>query len=467
MPGGAFEVTSTAGTLPPAGAAPSASRLYARVWRWHFFSALIVIPFVLWQSLTGTIYLWHREIAALAYPQLLHVQTTDTRVSYQQQLETVLRHWPADRLQGIEIADLPPAIEADPARSTAFFFRDDNGLAFPAFVDPYTGRYLGAVASTHWVAGLSRGLHGGWPINPLGSYLLELGASWAIVMILTGLYLWWPRGARGLAGVLYPRLRNGARTFWRDLHATVGVYFSLIVLAFLFSALPWTTAWGDLILKPIQRATDQLPPTAKFAKGGGDHHHAQAPGATADGGHAQHGQDAAAATLLSLDEIIASARAAGANGAIEVKPVGDATLMNVRSQRARAADEVLVQLDARSGAVLAKATWNDYAPIPKMVSTGIDLHEGRFFGRANQIFNTVVALSLVWLCVTGFIGWYQRRPAGGLAAPPKRTLVVPRAVLGTGAGLCVILPLFGLSVLGIWLIDAAFGARLNGGEAAQ
>ncbi len=434
---------------------------YARIWRWHFFSASIVIPFVLWQSMTGTVYLWHREISALAYPGLLSVTPAATRASYQQQLDTVLQHWPAARLQGIEIADPSAAIGDDRVPATAFFFRDDNGLAFPAFVDPYTGRYLGAVESTHWIAGLSRGLHGGWPVNPFGSYLLELGASWAIVMILTGLYLWWPRNGRGLAGVLYPRLRSGGRSFWRDLHATVGVYFSLIVLAFLFSALPWTTAWGDWILEPIQRATDQLPPSAKFAKGGSDHHHAH--GAT----HQATGAGTTARSRLSLDELIARAQAAGATGAIEVRPVGDASLTNVRSQRARASDEVLVQIDARSGAVLAKATWSDYAPIPKMVTTGIDLHEGRFFGRANQVFNTLVALSLVWLSVTGFIGWYQRRPAGSLAAPPRREVVLPKAVLGAGAGLCLLLPLFGLSLLGLWLLDLVFGSRLGANRATQ
>ena len=30
-------------------------RFCGRVWRWHFFSAVIVIPFVLWQSVTGTL----------------------------------------------------------------------------------------------------------------------------------------------------------------------------------------------------------------------------------------------------------------------------------------------------------------------------------------------------------------------------------------------------------------------------
>ena len=41
-------------------------RLYARVWRWHFFAAIIVIPFVLWQATTGVLYLWHQEIGMRA-----------------------------------------------------------------------------------------------------------------------------------------------------------------------------------------------------------------------------------------------------------------------------------------------------------------------------------------------------------------------------------------------------------------
>ncbi len=56
-----------------------------------------------------------------------------------------------------------------------------------------------------------------------------------------------------------------------------------------------------------------------------------------------------------------------------------------------------------------------HPPLAKAIALGIDLHEGHFFGRINQIFNTLVATALVWLCVTGFIGWYQRRPAGRVA----------------------------------------------------
>lgn len=432
---------------PDAGAG---ARFYARAWRWHFFAALIVIPFILWQAFTGTAYLWHRELAQLAYPELLNVQPREARASYEAQMQAVLARQQG-QLQGIEVFD-------DPTRSTAFFFRDANGLAFPAFADPYSGEYLGAVQSTHWIAGISRGLHGGWPINPFGSYLLELGASWAIVMILTGLYLWWPRNAQGLAGVLYPRLRSGSRVLWRDLHATVGIYASLITLAFLFTALPWTTLWGGKVLGTIERVVGQESPVGFFFAGGADHHHSVAPG---DAGAAHHHHAQHAPTKMSLDQVVARARAEGLSRVIEIRLVNEGAIANAHDQHDRAPDERWLQLDTLEGAVTKKVTWDDMPGLSRFVALGIDLHEGTFFGRANQVFNTTVAVALVWLCITGFIGWYQRRPEGGLAPPPKRAVRYPTAIGATAVALCVLLPMLGFSVLMILLVDWALGKRMR------
>src|SRR6202011_5481592 len=87
-------------------------------------------------------------------------------------------------------------------------------------------------------------LHGELLIGDVGSWIVELAASWAVIMILTGLFLWWPRNASGLAGVLYPRLRKGQRTFWRDIHAVTGIYVSFFALFLLFTGLPWAKGWG-------------------------------------------------------------------------------------------------------------------------------------------------------------------------------------------------------------------------------
>jgi uncharacterized iron-regulated membrane protein len=415
--------------------------LYARLWRWHFFAALIVIPFVLWQSVTGVLYLWHEDIAVVAYPEQMTVAASDAAAPLEQQLDSVLQHQPRERLQSIEVFD-------DPTRSTTFFFADPNGLSYPAFTDPHTGDYLGSVESTHWIRGLSKGLHGGWPINPLGDYLLELGACWAIVMTLTGLYLWWPRNAAGMAGVWYPRLRNGSRVFWRDLHATVGMYFAVILLAFLFSALPWTTFWGGNVLGPIQKATDQGSPLGFFFAGG---HH---------GNHAGHAAAGRPEGTLTLDEVVSRARAAGARGTLELRPSPMRDVVTLRDDHPRAWDEVYLQIDGHTGAVHTKVTWDDHPAVSKAISMGIDLHEGHFFGRANQVFNTLVAVALIWLVVTGFMGWYRRRPQGGLAAPPKRELRFPKAVIASAVVLCVVMPLLGISVLAIELLDRTLGRAL-------
>ncbi|HPO25707.1 MAG TPA: PepSY domain-containing protein, partial [Arenimonas sp.] len=83
----------------------------------------------------------------------------------------------------------------------------------------------------------------------------------------------------------------------------------------------------------------------------------------------------------------------------------------------------------------------------------VDLHEGTFFGRANQIFNSLVVLALFWLVFTGFMGWYKRRPGKGVSAPPATQRAWPKWLPYVAITLCIAMPLLGLSVLLVWLMD--------------
>ncbi len=407
-------------------------RQYARFWRWHFYAAFLVIPFVLWQGTTGVIYLWHEDIADALWPQFRKVAPASETVSLDTQLAA------ATQAHG-EALPATVQLSADPGRSTQWVFKQEGSeLSSVSFVDPHTGRLLGTVSADTWLPGLTRKLHGGWPLGKAGSWLLELGAGWCIVMVLTGVYLWWPRQARGLAGVLYPRLRAGSRIFWRDLHSVVGLWFAGIFLVFLFTALPWTDFWGNQVLKPFQRATGQTAP-----KGLGFGHEGH--------NHAHDGM----IMPLSLQTAFESARAEGVDGDLEitVKP-GNGPLV-FTSKRNRAASERVLQIDRSSGAVLTRVGWNNFPFIPKVVATGVDLHEGTFFGRANQVFNTLTVTAFFWLIFTGLIGWYRRRPGKGLGAPPRPLIVWPRWVKVSAIGLCLFLPLLGMSVLLLWIVDRA------------
>ncbi len=406
-------------------------RQYLRFWRWHFYAAFLVIPFVLWQGITGVIYLWHGDIADQLWPQMRFASVGPQTASLDQQLAVVKQANDGLMPQSV-------IISADPQRSTQFVFGDSHGMSSPAFVDPYSGQYLGRVDANAWLPGLTRQLHGGWPLGKAGSWLLELGACWAIVMVLTGLYLWWPRSARGMAGVIYPRLRAGSRVFWRDLHAVVGIWFSGIFFAFLVTALPWTAFWGENVLRPLQQASGQIMPAA------------------AGFGPLPASMQTPDSRPLQLQQAVDLARSQGLSADLMIRFRGPEQPLQIRSQSGRSSNEEVLIIDRGGTQILGRAGWSDYPIVPKAIATGVDLHEGTFFGRANQWFNTLVVAALFWLVISGFIGWYKRRPSGGLAAPAKLAMPWPGSLKLGAVGLCLAMPLLGISVVALWLTESAW-----------
>lgn len=400
--------------------------LYRRLWRWHFWAALLVIPFVLWQSVTGTLYVWHQAWLETAHPELRFVTPRNDFSTLDEQVRAArLRHAGATLTSVIS--------PGDTTRSTVVLFESEAGLPFPVFVDPYDGQVLGSLSPAQWMPGWSRALHGGWPLGDAGSWLLELGACWTIVMILTGLYLWWPRG-RSLAAALLPRLRRGPRLFWRDLHACVAVWFSLIVLAFLLTALPWTSFWGQQVLKPIQHALDQASPMGLQVS----------PPAPQPG-----------LQPVALQAILDIALREGISDDVEISQSSPDAAVAVRNRLPRASQERQLRLDPYTGGVLSRVRWRDYEAIPRAIATGVDLHEGTYFGLPNRWFNTFVSLALIWLSISGLMSWWTRRPRGGVAPPPRVNLRWPYALTAVAIGLCLLLPLFGASVLALLGLDLA------------
>ena len=134
-------------------------------------------------------------------------------------------------------------------------------------------------------------------------------------MTLVRVFLWWPRNARGLAGVVYPRLRSGSDIFWRTLHAMVGIYFALILVTFLLSALPWTTLWDGKVLEASSmrsissrpRGSSSSPLAISITRP------LPAPLTTTPDRHWRN--------QCSLDRFMQNARAAGARGNLELHPV--------------------------------------------------------------------------------------------------------------------------------------------------
>ena len=219
--------------------------LFRSVWRWHFYAGLLSIPVIVVLGLSGIVYLFKPQIDAVVLGPLRDVPVQDTRTTYAKQSDAILRAYP-----GATITGLAPPPAAD--RASEFDVLTADGKEIRVYVDPYTAQVTGDRQPSHSLSAIALDLHGSLltsrvfePEGKFGDRIIELTASWAVVLVITGMYLWWPRGRRGFRDALRPRLRSkSSRTRWRDLHAVTGVMFGFVTLFFLITGLAWSGVWG-------------------------------------------------------------------------------------------------------------------------------------------------------------------------------------------------------------------------------
>ena len=209
--------------------------LHRTIWRWHFYAGLFVIPFILILSATGAAYLFKPQIDRWEERAWRGLPTAGA-VDADAQVAAALAANPGARFHYYRVPE-------ELGDAAVIQIGLPGGAMRDVAVSPQ-GQVIGAADPGQRISAWLSRIHGTLLIGRTGRLLVELAASWAIVMILTGLYLWWPRG-RGAAGVVWPRLSLGGRAALRDLHAVTGFWVSGLALVLLFTALPWTEVWAS------------------------------------------------------------------------------------------------------------------------------------------------------------------------------------------------------------------------------
>ena len=119
-------------------------------------------------------------------------------------------------------------------------------------------------------------------------------------------------------------------------------------------------------------------------------------------------------------------------------------------------DERTVHVDRYGGEVVSTYGFDDYPVLAKVVSQGIGLHEGRSLGLWSFWGSALMCLAIGFMCVSGPLMWWRRRPrkSGAIGAPRGRMPIRATPVLAVLlVALGVLLPLFGLSLLVVLVVD--------------
>ena len=423
------------------------------IWRWHFYAGLLVMPFIVVLSLTGAAYLFKPQIERWEERSFQGL-SEEGAVSPGRQLAAALAVHPGARFHAYRLPDRP-------GDAAMIHIALADGPMRDVFVSP-RGEVLGSLDPEARIAPTIARIHGSLMIGKVGDWLVELAASWAIVLVLSGLYLWWPRG-RGLAGVVWPRLA-GNRLRWRDLHAVTGFWVAGLALVLLTTGLPWASVWGQAF-RAVRAEVGWVKGAQNWKAGGGavsdphaSHDHEAMVGVSGMG-H-DHSDPHALAGRLTF--FVRRARGEGMAFPVLVQPPGAAQhfgpptgqVWTVKSETQNRPLQRSVTYDPATGAEIARDGFADKHPIDRLVNYGIAWHEGQLLGPFNQAVGVLTAVMLMTLAVSGFIMWRKRRPAGALGAP---LLPEPPARMGGVIAIllvmAVLLPLLALSLAAIWLAE--------------
>ncbi|KAF1031288.1 MAG: hypothetical protein GAK37_00887 [Pseudomonas sp.] len=443
---------------------------YNLAWRWHFYAGLFVAPFMVLLALTGIIYLFKPQLDPLMYADLLKVQRGEHSLSADELLQRTQDAYPQAHIGKY----LPPV----DTTSSAQFVIHQGGDELSVFVDPYRGNVLGTQDAKYNLQAIARALHGELMIGKTGDRLVELAAGWGVMLVISGLYLWWPRG-KSFAGILWPRLGSRDRLFWRDLHAVAGFWGAAFLLVMLLSGMTWTGFWGkqyaELWNKFPAAMWNNVPQSDQQARILNTASQQTVPWAMENtpmpvsGEHAEHMNHAGmshgpAAPTVRLQQVvdIATARKVEPGYSITLPTTAEGVFtVAVFANDPR--NDATLHIDQYTGRVLADVRWEHYNTVARATETGVMLHEGKMFGPLNQIIVLLICLMILLSAVSGVVIWWKRRPQGGLGVPPlKHDLPRWKTAMVIMLGLAVIFPLVGASLVAVWALDRLVLSRLFG-----
>ena len=203
------------------------------------------VPFGLIISLicfSGAMLVFENEVMELVRHELYYVKKVET-VSL-----------PVDRLlEEVELM-LPDSVAvtginvfSDPERAWQVNLSKPR-RAF-MYVDQYTGEIKGKYERPAFFVTMFR-LHR-WLLDSMkadggvfwGKMIVGVSTLLFVVVLISGIVIWWPRTRKALKNSLRISVGRGFRRFWYDLHVAGGMYALFFLLAMALTGLTWSFGW--------------------------------------------------------------------------------------------------------------------------------------------------------------------------------------------------------------------------------
>ena len=345
---------------------------------------------------TGAILVFEDQITQLANRHLYYVENPGSQPLPVGTLVEKVESLPT---KGASITGV--TIYPQPDRSYQVNLSAPKGAA--VYIDPYTGEVLGQSQRTPFfrtVFLLHRWLLDSQPADGgifWGKRITGISTLVFVVILLSGVVIWWPRSRKGSKNGIQIALRKGKARFWHDLHAAGGIYVLLLVLVMALTGLTWSFDWYKNAFYTLFGVETTVP--AKSSAPKGQAAPGPQPGTTAEA--------AAPATPFACWQQVYDQLAAENPDRLKIEITdGTANVSNNRYGNIRGTDRYT--FDPQSGQITGVSLYKDTGNSGKIRGWIYSVHTGAWGGNLTRILWFLAALLGATLPLTGYYLWIKR-----------------------------------------------------------
>ncbi|QDT49137.1 PepSY-associated TM helix [Symmachiella dynata] len=422
---------------------PAASgNLYANVWRWHFYAGLLTAPILWIVTITGALYVFRTELTELRDHDLLRVTPAEQRMSYEELKQVAVTAHGSSDLEAL-------IVYPDNTRSIQFVgHHGEEGEHGPEehkliHIDPYSGTLLGTQIAEHDFFHIVLELHRNLLLGTTGRFVTELTTCWGIILLATGVFLWWPRSKKNV-GVWVPRVRGKLYAILRDWHAVTGIYVVPLLLIVTATGLFFSPLMGNAFNTTAKKAGHWpikewfIPPQSKPVAEG--------------------------TPVATLDEIVPTFLA-------QSRP-NDAVRIRFAESPEHAHRAFLIQdedknsyrsvdVDQYTGELLKVVDGSDLKFLYRVRLWAVSIHMGQIFGTPTKILALIAAVVMLALSISGLWMWWMRKPSGLTGFPRRPARSLPNWGWGIVVLCALVLPVAGISIILVGIFDQLWGRFYN------
>ncbi|MEH6308436.1 PepSY-associated TM helix domain-containing protein [Olivibacter sp. CPCC 100613] len=365
----------------------------------HLWLGLLsgIIVFIV--AITGCLFVFQQEISNLVHRDKFYVEVPKNAIvqPFSKLKET------ADKALGKSATFITTYRAPDKAwEFMCYEAGDQNALTFfgsinryeSVFVDPYTAKVTGYIDYTKDFFVIVKYIHWSLLLNtPYGQPIVGYATLLFVILLLTGLVLWWPKNLKksNFNKSFKVKWKAGFKRLNYDLHNVPGFYALFITLILALTGMVWAMKWFETAVY-VAASQSTTPPS--FVTKQSD--------TTA----------VAASSPLDIAFLTASKEFSSGYDRIGLSPAfGKEGVIYAIGYRGKEVyyntDEI--QLDQYTGKKLYRRNYNDKNNGEKLIGMNYDIHVGAILGLPGKILAFLASLIASSLPITGFIIWYGRK----------------------------------------------------------